>query len=214
MGKIGKLMKNDSWPRGMNFSITTSAHRHGGCYKKIYYHLRTKGMPPHAFLGAVPGGNDNCDLYQVGRMNAPNNDLTLRGPLYRTNEGRNRLIYWRFCILFHVKKENFSYIIVVGHWKGPVSRFSLRIACSRTSGQCYLFAGGFDQREVCQNDLLMYSSLKFGLWSGIWCANGRKQYRNRASSTTTINQFMLLLSGYRSVDNSYIKRRNWFKWGN
>ncbi len=49
-------------------------------------------MPLHAFLGAVPGGKDDYDIYQVGRMSAPNNDLTLHGPLYRTKEGINNLV--------------------------------------------------------------------------------------------------------------------------
>ncbi len=73
-------------------------------------------MPPQAILGAVPGGKEDYDIYQVGRMSAPSNDLTIRGPLYRTSEGIHNLVYairmiFSFYSFLNHKYVNFSLLL-------------------------------------------------------------------------------------------------------
>ena len=63
-------------------------------------------------------GDENCDMFQIGRMMVEQNDIVIRGPLHRDRNGV-------LC--------------------GPVSRFACRILCQRSPPYtARLFAAGFN----------------------------------------------------------------------
>lgn len=64
---------------------------------------------------------EGCDMYQLGRMQAADNDFVVKGPLHKSQPG--------------------------GKVCGPVSRYAVRFLVDRSPPhRCTIFAGGFNSR--------------------------------------------------------------------
>lgn len=65
--------------------------------------------------------DEGCDMYQLGRMQAAENDFVVKGPLHKSEPG--------------------------GKVCGPVSRYAVRLLVDRSPPhRCRIFAGGFNSR--------------------------------------------------------------------